>query len=405
MDASDIAQLAALHAAIDEAGPDVGRGIDSGHGALALALGWMRAGRDDRAAAYLKTAAATLTPACAPAWIAQWHLRAGQPEAALQILAGQPRTPATAALRNLAAGYAADGSDALAGPDGGEGDAALYWWAVAHAHWRRDGSGTAVYDALVRAIHAAPWRLDWRFELAGALFAGGPAATAALAGYWLNLPGGFPASRRWLLLNCYAHILAIGHRDRAVACARTAVVLDPADPRPYRACAQALADYAALDQVEAGFAAFWQGRKPATLPLSPTAHAALRLAQRAVTLCPDGVAWNDLGAVAFAAGAMTTAADAFAQALAVEPGQRHAQINYVVALVCLERPQEAARFIAETTFAAALPKSLLGLSDPAGLWPTLPDYQEWRRGVVFSQTWWRELGWRELGWRELGDTP
>lgn len=417
MDSSEITRLAALHATLDEDGPATdnaalrfqalspGTAV-GGHGALALAQGWMRAGRDDCAAPYLDTAAATLPPA----WIAQLHLAAGRPEVALKVLAGQPGTVATATLRRLAAGQWDGPDDTIVASEdnGGEEDQAVLWWGVAHTRRQRQGSNTAVYDALVRAVHAAPWRLDWRFELAGALFTATPPSPSLFAGCWLNLPGAFPGSRHWLLLSSYAHLLAIGHRDQALACGRAAMALDPADPRPYRACAQAMADYATLDHVEACFATFWQGRKSTTHPLSPAAGETLRAAERAAILCPDGATWNDLGTVAFAAGAISTAVDAFRQALVADPAQRHAQINHVIALACLGQSQDAARIIAETTFAAALPKSLLELSDPAGLWPTLPDYREWQRGTVFSQTWWRGLGWPNPEWPNpewRGDGP
>lgn len=383
-----------------------------GHAALALAGGWLQAGHPDWATPFMATVeTAPDTAALAPEWLAQIFLQMDRHDDATRLIAPLPDDPVRFPLRTAlhallrsggqpaAAGSAVDAA-ALGVAQGEEEDAAaaMLSWAIARLH-RMNGDRAAGYAGLRRAIHAAPWRLDWWFELSDALIRDGMGPS--LGRFWLDLPAAFPASPRWLLRTAWACMLSNATMDRALACSRRAQILDPSNWRAFMAEAQILNEIAAVDHTTDQFHRFRAGRtrRPTGGSGDATCRATVA-AHRALALHPSAAAWNDLGVIRFTAGALDSAADAFRMALDEDPRQRHATINHAMVLLCLGQTDNLARVLTETEFLAALPKSLELLrpmpADGSGLqgrpasWRTPADPQEWRRSVVFSQNWWRE---------------
>lgn len=428
MDHSPLEKLMALHAAVDER--DLGRcdvdeaerlwvevmaeGSWPGHATLALADSWSRAGWPERSERLLETiGTAPDTGPEAAVWIAQFWLRRGNGQMAREALVNAPLTLTGQVLSVLAAPEDASLREAFEGewrkyeatPSIAFGDvAAIAWWGVAKIR-REEGAALAAADCLGRAIRAAPWRLDWWLDLADVLIADGKGNL--LGRYWIDLPGRFPTSTRWLMRSCCAHMLVRGPNvGRALAYSKLARVLAPSHWPAYQAEAQALADFAALDHVGATFSHFWR-REPhveaETLDdgsdnLESATHRAVTANRRAIVLAPTPATWNDLGSVWFAAGVMDEAAAAFQQALALDPRQRHATINYAMTLLCLGKIDALRDHFAQSEFLAPLPKSLLPYradwDDPEATsqeaWRAPVDGEEWRRRAVFSQSWWRE---------------
>lgn len=437
MERSTLQELTALHAVLDNGClDDAERLFDSlgpanagrGQAALALANGWLRAGQTARATPYCRILrTAPDTAATATTQLAQLHLQWGRHDDARRLIGPHPATLAQAALMLLAtmeddeaawamaqAAFERDWAGhplaaALTGPppdtaERRDGDIAHFWWAAARLR-RCSGGGANTHDCLRRAIDAAPWRLDWYLELAGALFA--DMAPHLFGRHWLSLPVTFAGSWRWLLLTCRAHMLMGPNTDAALACCRTAQTLDPSRWQAFQAEAQIMSDFACLDHVDKSFRQFWNGKaKPPADPAGRDApharHRAARASRRAITLAPTAANWNDLGATLFAGGAMEAATDAFGQALVLDPRQRHAAINVAVTLLELGQFDALRHHMAHTEFLAPLPKSLQPMlrradaTDPDERWPDIwrmkVDYQEWLRRTVFSQSWWRELG-------------
>lgn len=351
------------------------------------------------------------TAALAPEWLVQIYLQLERYDDAARRIAPLPddpfRFPVRTALRALlrsggqqgpAAGSVSDAASPGAA-QGTAGDAAaILSWATARLH-RMNGDHAAGYADLQRAIHAAPWRLDWWFELSEAVIRDGMGPS--LGRFWLDLPAAFPNSLRWLLLTAWACMLSNATMDRALACSRRAQALDPSSWRAFMAEAQILNEIAAVDHTTDQFHRFRAGRT--SRPTDGKSEAACRAvvaAWRALTLHPSAALWNDVGVIRFTTGSLDSAADAFRLALGEDPRQRHAAINHAVALLCLGQADRLARHLAETEFLAALPKSLellrpvlaggSGLHGWQAPWRTPADPQEWRRSVVFSQSWWRE---------------
>lgn len=344
------------------------------------------------------------TKAGAPASLAQAFLAAGRREEALAVIDAAPSTAARASLRLLAAGTNGD-----VRWDGDPRESNIYWWASAHLNRESE----RFHDHLGRAIRDAPWRLDWWFELADALLASHDVGRL-LPRHWPELPHVPHHSRRWRLLATRASMLTTGRMGKALAHARIARAIAPDDWRTYAAEAQIIADFAALDHVATSFETYWSPDRSGTLrdAASNASVQAVTAARRAVTAAPTAAdrvtAWNDLGAVHFASGAIDAAEEAFSHALLYDPRQRHATINRAVCLLVSGRDGELDRHMRETEFQTTLPPGLElivererlpgpsegngGASHPGpGIWERLPDHREWRRSVVFTQAWWRTL--------------
>lgn len=236
-------------------------------------------------------------------------------------------------------------------------------------------------------------RLDGQFALAARLIISN--RPVELGGLWRQLPVRFPKDPRWRLLSSLAWFYTGMDRALAVREAQAARTLDPDFWPAYLAEAHLLCECREMDLIADEFRNYWTHRKRKRHPQAGGFFtAALEAGSKALALAPQAEVWNDIGAIHFAAGEVADAVAAFRNALRFNPGQRHAMVNYAVALLAAGEDRLLDDYLRRTVFPVPLPPCLAEAAAFDGrstVWRRPPEDGEWRRVAVFSQHWWRIL--------------